>query len=213
MLEKIGTKGFETLSRADQTVLRLLDEILVREPNPIVYEIGVGIGATTLPLAQKLNNRGKLFLFSRDKDVRALAADLRALGFTNVIDSWGSPAKTYSGYHFELARGFTGHLLPSFDLAFLDGGHVFHLDAPATAVLKELCKPSGYMVFDDWIWSLAKSPTLNPSVRPKTAEDYDAAQIEASHVQLVCKTLMDTDGRFEFLGLEGNSAAYRRRAE
>jgi tRNA G46 methylase TrmB len=52
MLEKIGAPGFETLSRPDQTVLRLLDRILETEAEPVIYEIGVGVGATTLPMAE-----------------------------------------------------------------------------------------------------------------------------------------------------------------
>ena len=210
VLEKIGAAGFETLSKPDETVLRLLDVILGRVESPVVYEIGVGVGATTLPITRRLNNRGSLLLFSRQRDVSELAADLRGLGYTNVIDRWGSPVKTYSGYHFELARGFAANLLPEFDLAYIDGGHVFHLDAPAACVLKELCKPGGYMVFDDWSWSLAKSPTLNPTKRPATSTEYDDLQIAACHVQLVCKTIMDTDRRFEFRGLEGESAVYQR---
>jgi predicted O-methyltransferase YrrM len=210
MLEKIGTPGFETLSKPDATTLRLLRDILARTPAPVVYEIGVGVGATTLPMARAMDNRGQLYLFSRRDDVLALAADLRQLGYDNVVDDWGSDTRTYSGYHFELARGFVAGDLPAFDLAFIDGGHVFHLDAPAACILKELCRPGGYMVFDDWTWSLAGSPTLNPAIRPQTRRDYDAGQIAACHVQLVCKALMDTDPRFRRTDLTGNTCVYRR---
>jgi predicted O-methyltransferase YrrM len=210
MLEKIGTPGFETISRPDPVVLRLLDEILAREPAPVFYEIGVGVGATTLPVARAMANRGQICLFSRQHDVSALAADLAGLGFGNVNSDWGSASHTFSGYHFELARGFAAGALPAFDLAYLDGGHVFHLDAPAALVLKELCKPGGYIVLDDYRWSLARSPTQNPAVRPQTARDYDPAQIETAHVELVCRVVMDTDRRFERLGVERNSCIYRR---
>lgn len=67
------------------------------------------------------------------------------------------------------------------------------------------------MIFDDWGWSLAKSPPLRPSVRPETARDYDPRQIETSHVQLVCRSIMDPDPRYVFVALEGQSAIYRRR--
>lgn len=210
MLEKIGTSGFETLSTPDSTVLRLLDDILEQNPAPVVYEIGVGVGATTLPIAQALNNNGRLLLFSRAKDVLELSADLRQLGYTNICDAWGSATKTYSGYHFELARGFVDGALPEFDLAFIDGGHVFHLDGSATCILKELCKPGGYMVFDDWNWTLAKSPTMNPGKRPATAQEYDDLQISTSHVQLVCKAFMDRDVRYRYVGREASTCIYQR---
>jgi hypothetical protein len=152
-----------------------------------------------------------MLLFSREKDALELASDLRARGYSNIDSSWGSPSQTYSGYYLELARGLMENRLPSFDLAYIDGGHVFHLDgAPASCVLKELCKPGGYMIFDDYCWSLAKSPTVNPNKQPATARDYDEHQIQARHVQMVCQIIMDPDRRFEFLGLEGNTAIYRR---
>ena len=211
MLEKIGSSEFGTLSRPDETVLRLTDQILASGINePVYYEIGVGIGATALPVAEKLNGHGKILLFSRESDVVDLAEDLALRGYVNVDANWGSPSATYSGYHFELARGFVSGQLPEFDLAFIDGGHVFHLDAPATAVLKELARPGAYLVFDDWHWTLKKSPTQNPTASAATARNYDLRQIETEQVQLVCKVLMDTDPRFEFVALEGSSAIYRR---
>lgn len=211
MLEKIATKGFETISTPDACVLKYLDRILQHKPDPTIYEIGVGIGATTLPIAERLQNRGRIIPFSRQQDVTELVSDLQDRGFANVDERWGSPPHTYSGYHFELARGFVDGALPTFEMAYIDGGHVFHLDAPATCILKELCNPGGYMIFDDWSWSLAKSPTLNPSIHPETARDFDQTQIETSHVQLVCKAMMDTDDRFQFVELDRNTAVYQRK--
>ena len=211
MLERIGAEGFETISDPNETVLVLANELLQRCEFVTAYEIGIGIGATSWPLAKALGDRGILYLFSRDEDVKELASDLRAEGITNIDDNWGSPDRTFSGYHFELAKGFVSGQLPSLNLAYIDGGHVFHLDAPATCVLKELCSPGGFLVFDDWYWSLGRSPTFNPSVRDRTRFDYDEGQIEECHVQLVCKVMMDTDPRFECLGFEGATAIYRRR--
>ena len=213
MLEKINTKGFETLSRADTSVIKYMSEVLRTNPNPVFIEIGVGVGATTLPTAELMNNRGSMLLFSRERDVLELTSDLKKRGFTNIDSNWGSPSKIYSGYHFELARAATDGLLPKFDLAYIDGGHVFHLDAPATCILKEYCKPGGYMIFDDYNWSLSKSPSMNPAKRPETAIEYDPIQIETCHVQLVCKCFMDTDHRFERIGLEQNSVIYRRKTD
>ncbi|MFN0114836.1 MAG: class I SAM-dependent methyltransferase [Paracoccaceae bacterium] len=212
MIEKIGTPGFETISTPDPVVLDNLKAVLEENPDPIYYEIGVGIGATVLEVARMLANRGTIILFSRASDVSEVAKDLADLGYRNVVDDWGSPSKTYSGYHFELARGFAGGLLPMFDLAYIDGGHVFHLDAAATAVLKELCRPGGLMLFDDYSWSLEASPTLNPTVRPQTGRDYDQLQIETAHVKLVCSVLMETDARFDRLGIINSTAIYRRKA-
>jgi hypothetical protein len=212
VLEKIGTPGKENVSVPDKHVIEKIRECMVSNPEPVFYEIGVGIGAPTLAAAQLMNNKGNIVIFSRAGHVRELSNDLGERGYTNVDGRWGSPRNTYSGYHFELARGFVDGDLPPFDVAYVDGGHVFHLDAPAACVLKELCKPGGYILFDDWWWSLAKSRTMNPANNEKTARDYDVNQIEACHVQLVCKALMNTDKRFEFIALKGGTAIYRRRS-
>lgn len=198
------------ISTPDGTVLRLIRERLQAVADPIYDEVGIGIGANAVEVARALRNRGRMYLFSPELEVRDLAHDLVALGFTNVCSDWGSPRNLYSGYHFELAHGFLRGELPAFDLASLDGGHVFHLDAPAACVLKELCKPRGHVVFDGWSWSLERSVGCNPRKRPATAAEYDSRQFAERHVQMVCRTVMDTDPRFRLLGLERGSAIYQR---
>jgi SAM-dependent methyltransferase len=211
MLEKIGKPEYKFLSTPDPVVLNILDKVLETQDAAVFYEIGVGIGATTIEAAKRLNNQGLIVLFSREGDVRELAEDLAERGYGNVDSRWGSPSKVYSGYHFELARGFSEGLLEKFDIAYIDGGHVFHLDAPAACILKELCKPGGHIIFDDWHWSLESSPSMNPTNRPQTAVEYDIRQIQTRHVPLVCKVIMDVDDRFQFLGIEKGSAIYKRR--
>ena len=210
MLEKIGTPGKETISTPDPTVERLIREHLAASDAPVYYEVGIGIGATAVAVARAMANRGKIYLFSREHEVKELTRDLEGLGFTNVNGEWGSPRNTFSGYHFELAYGFLQGALPRFDLAYLDGGHVFHLDAPAACVLKELCKPGGHIIFDDWSWSLERSHGFNPRNRPATAVEYDPRQIAERHVPMVCRIVMDPDPRFRFLGIERDLAIYRR---
>lgn len=211
MLEKIGRHEFRFVSAPDSVVIDHMKTFLTSENSgPVYYEIGVGVGSTAYTVAKMMNNRGEIFLFSYEDDVRELASDLRRLGFTNVNDQYGSPRKTFSGYHFQLAMAFLGGALKPFDLAYIDGGHVLHLDAPAACVLKEVCKVGGLMVFDDWSWSMANSPTVGPKVNERTAQLYDDDQIRMCHVQMVCRIVMDTDRRFDFLGVEKDSAIYRR---
>lgn len=211
MIEKIGMPGFESLCKPDAVTLQMLDTVLDTVEAPIVYEVGVGIGATTVEIAKRLNGRGTLVLFSRQADIDELTADLANLGHTNVLGI-GSANRTYSGYHFEMAMGFVEGKLPCFDLSFLDGGHALHLDGPTTCLLKELAKEGAYMVFDDVDWSLRISPTMNPSVREQTRVDYDARQINTCQVDLVLRCFMDTDTRFEDLGRRAGSALYRKRS-
>jgi len=213
MLEKIGKPGYEILSSPDLIVTSTLREVLSKRPadSVVYYEVGVGIGATVSEVAKIMNNMGSIILFSLERELRELGNDLVQLGFNNVDASWGSPSKTYSGYHFQLAKAYIGKKIPMFDLAYVDGGHVFHLDAPAACVLKELCKPGGYILFDDYNWTIARSPSMNPESRPETAMQYDSEQIAEAHVKMVCKVIMDTDPRYICHGIKNDTAIYQRR--
>ena len=133
--EKLNDPVFRTVSRPDGSVMNYLGQILTYEANPVFYEIGVGVGATTLSVAKLLNNRGRIVLFSREQDVRELAVDLSNEGFNNIEASWGSPNKIYSGYHFELARGLVEDLLPPFDLAYIDGGMLVKVRTDAISLI------------------------------------------------------------------------------
>jgi hypothetical protein len=210
MIEKIGKHGFLHWSTPDHVVLKYLRLVKQNIENPVYYEIGIGVGATALEVAKELDNSGSMVLFSRLEEVAGVSQDLKNLGYTNIDARWGSSNHTFSGYHFELARAILSGAISKFHLAYLDGLHVMHLDAGTAAILKEHCNVNGYIIFDDYSWSLKDSVTLNPTVRPATLVEYDMRQIGSSHVEMICKLIMDTDKRFEFLGVHDDSAIYRR---
>jgi hypothetical protein len=209
MLEKIGKPGFLHWSTPDHIVLKYLKLIKQNIENPVYYEIGIGVGATVLEVAKELDNSGSIVLFSRLVEVAGVSQDLKNLGYNNVDDRWGSSHHTFSGYHFELARAVMSGSISKFDLAYLDGSHMMHLDAGTAAILKEHCNINGYIIFDDYTWSLKHTAALLNSM-PATSIEYDTRQIEANHVEMICKVIMNTDKRFEFLGVQDDSAVYRR---
>ena len=209
MLEKIGKPGFLHWSTPDPIVLKYLKLIKQNIENPVYYEIGIGVGATVLEVAKELDNTGSIVLFSRLVEVAGVAQDLKNLGYDNVDDRWGSTHHTFFGYHFELARAIMSGSISKFDLAYLDGCHMMHLDAGTAAILKEHCNVNGYIIFDDYTWSLKYIATLL-NVMPATSVEYDTRQIEANHIEMICKVIMNTDKRFEFLGVQDDSAVYRR---
>ncbi len=182
----------------------------LKNKNIIYYEIGIGLGATVFDVARLLNNSGQIYLFSYKSDCKELEYDLSRLGYTNLIIKNCSDNRVYSGYHFDMAIGVLNNSLPNFDIAYLDGGHVFHLDAPTTCILKELCKVNGIIFFDDYNWSIARSPTLNPKIRPKTLIEYDTEQINLKHIQMICKIFMDTDERYNKILEDTRCVAYKR---
>jgi hypothetical protein len=91
--------------------------------------------------------------------------------------------------------------------------HVWHHDAFATCCAKQLLKPSGYLLMDDYDWTIAISPTMSPSVNPAVRRHYTEAQIETSHVEMICSILLDSDPnsrRFHWLHDPRHRRAYRR---
>jgi predicted O-methyltransferase YrrM len=214
MLERLTDPRAKTISTPSPEAVLLVTRLLAEKAEPIIAEVGVGIGATSVALCRLLENRGELHLFDFQDRLDALKHDLNGLGFTNVRCA-GNSDKTYDSYAWTLAQLLSQrrHLDEPglFDFVYLDGGHAFHLDAPAAVILKDLLLPGGTLLFDDLTWSFAKSPTNNPRVRPEIAKQYSAEQIETPHVKLVCELFFDRDARFERVPLDiEHRRAYRK---
>jgi hypothetical protein len=208
LIEKLLDTNYQTLIYPNKYITQYIS--LLDNKNIVYYEIGVGIGATVYAVAKLLNNIGSIYIFSRKKDCEELKNDLIKLGYNNIYNDYQSENNIYSGYHFDIACGIIEQKLPKFDLAYLDGGHVFHLDAPTTCMLKELCKVDGTIVFDDYNWSLLHSDTMNPTKRKKTLQEYDEKQIKSHHIKMICTIFMDTDKRFHKQYFDGRCISYKK---
>ncbi|ONG54002.1 hypothetical protein BKE38_11035 [Pseudoroseomonas deserti] len=169
----------------------------------------VGIGATTSEICRLLASR-----------LNDLKPELDGLGFNNVVYHGNTQRKpdscNWALAQMLLTRRAAGGEVPLFDFVFLDGAHAFHHGAPATLILKELLKPGGVILFDDYDWSFAISPTMNPAVFPAILEAYSEEQIKTPHVRLICDLFMDGDPEYRKLdigyGPREHRRAYRKRA-
>ncbi|KRE17649.1 hypothetical protein ASE63_00085 [Bosea sp. Root381] len=219
MLERIGKPEYASLSEHSAEMILLLEQILQNNGDPQIAEVGVGIGATSVKIAEKLANRGQLYLFDFNHNVAQLGDDLKALGFTN-LRLHGSSKHTYDSYTWQLLKlaKFHQRLSPHgfFDLIYLDGAHTFIHDVGSTALCKKLVKPGGYLLMDDYNWTFNTSPTMNPEKMPQVATWYSQEQLETPHIKLVCEALLDGDPEFERDYLDGRvsprRALYRKRA-
>lgn len=159
MLEKLGTQGYFTVTKPDWEVIHAVKAIAAERP-PIVAEIGVGIGATTLRLAEVTQNRGELHIFDFQENVEQLTADLADRGFTNII-AHGNSQASWDSYHWSLAQMISGGAaLESFDLVYIDGSHAYLHDALAFFLVDRLLKLGGLVMFDDYDWRYANSRYL-----------------------------------------------------
>jgi predicted O-methyltransferase YrrM len=199
MFKHVADPKYVKISTPSKDALTLLDHLLQDNPSPVIAEVGVGVGATTWEFCQRLKNIGEIHLFDYLDRLDTLRPEITELGLNNVLFH-ANGRKTFDSYCWTRANilrerrrsGSDG----MFDLVYLDGGHVFHHDAPAAIVLKELMKPGGYLLFDDFLWTLAISPTANPAVNKFTANNYSEEQISVSHVALVCELFFDQDDNF-----------------
>ena len=175
MLEKIGTPGYENISRPAQDVVNLVKEIKSQHP-PIVAEIGIGVGATTLAIAEALENSGHLYIFDFEKSVSEIKSDLAARGFENVT-SFGNTTRHWDSYHWNIAELIKNEDI-EFDLIFLDGAHTYLHDALAFFQCDRLLRLGGYIVFDDYGWSYSTSAHMkNKRLEYMTEEQVDSKQI------------------------------------
>lgn len=215
MIELINSKGCESISKPSVEFLQILKRKLDSTTSPLdVAEIGVGIGATSLEIVRLMNGRGRLHLYDFEDKVDALKKDLDNVPFTNglIIEAVGNSRKRYDSYAWNLAKllqSMPGDPSGVFDVVYLDGAHTFHHDAAACAVLKELVRAEGYLVFDDMYWSFVRSPTINPTNYPAIKGDYTEEQLEQPHIEVVVDCLIRTDSRFKQVFLSENKLPYR----
>jgi predicted O-methyltransferase YrrM len=199
MLEKLADPRYQAIARPCEHAIDLVTRVVADTPEAIVCEVGIGIGATSLEICRTLDHRGQAWFFDYADRLAELATDLTAAGFTN-FRTFGNSRRTFDSYAWNLAvllrqtrdRGTEG----LFDFVYLDGAHTFHHDAPATVCLKDLLKVGGYILMDDYDWTIAISPTMRPSVNPAVEQHYTDEQIELSHVEMVCSLFLDPDPRF-----------------
>src|SRR5262245_43781008 len=103
MLEKIGDPNYFTVNKPDQRAVELFKTVLQENAQPVIAEIGIGIGATTLEFCKLLNHKGRIYLFDFQEKVNELGSDLTNLGFTNFV-ILGNENKPYDGYGWSLAK-------------------------------------------------------------------------------------------------------------
>src|SRR5262249_44154393 len=152
-------------------------------------------GHTSLELAKALNGSGELHLFDYYDRVDAVKEKIAEAGFHNV-KTYGSSYKLLDSYNWHLAKLIETTNEPIFDYIFIDGAHTFAVDALTFFLGDRLLKVGGYMDFDDYGWTLASSPSLNPERFPLTAKLYTREQIDAEQVRMIVDLLVRKEGKY-----------------
>ena len=152
-------------------------------------EIGIYQGDTARQIAELLAGEGEIHLFDFEDRVAPVAASLCDAGHRNVVAHPNS-RRLLDSYNWSLMELLAEHPGPVFDYVFLDGAHTWALDALAFMLVDRLLKDGGYVDFDDYGWTMARSPSMRPEVFPDVRRLYTDEQIERPQVALVVDLLV-----------------------
>ncbi|HMA26088.1 MAG: class I SAM-dependent methyltransferase [Solirubrobacterales bacterium] len=163
----------------------------------VAAEIGTYRGDTAEQFARILAERGGvLHIFDFQDRVGAVVQRLAAQGLANVVPH-GNTYRTLDSYNWSLMEMLRDNSEPIFDYVMIDGAHTWHHDGFAFLLADRLLRPEGYVEFHDYDWTLAGSPTMNPSQFPATRRFYSEDQIGAEQVRLIVDLLVRRDPCYE----------------
>jgi len=162
----------------------------------VFAELGIYRGHTTEAIASHLAGEGEIHLFDYEDMVQDLAGRLRASGYDNVV-CHGNSRKAMDSYNWSLMKLLEQHEQPIFDYVFIDGAHTWGVDALAFFLVDKLLRVGGHVDFDDYKWSLAISPSQNPTAFPATAKMYTPEQIAVPQVAKIVDLIVKRDERYE----------------
>lgn len=182
-----------TINRAPNT--RTL-EFLKATNCRTIAEIGVDRGVTSEAILAWLDGRGVLHLFDFDDRLSPVAERLRRERVTNFV-AHGNSHRTLDSYNWSLMKLLEESSAPMFDYVYLDGAHTWAFDALAFFLIDLLLKPGGYVDFDDYNWTIERSPTVNPRVLPRMREMYTEEQMQATQVASIVELLVRRPGRYD----------------
>lgn len=161
-----------------------------------IAEIGIGEGATSEAILAWLRGEGALHLFDFEEPLSRVTDRLRGKGLTNFVVHANSHRRLDS-YNWSLMKLLRDSPAPVFDYVYLDGAHTWAIDALAFTLVDMLLKPGGYVDFDDYHWTIDRSPTVNPRVHPRVRDLYTDEQMQTPQVALIVDLLVRRPGRYE----------------
>ena len=213
MIEKLGTPEAKFLSNPCSHMVKHLEKMLNTNPRPLnIAEIGVGYGATSVEIVKQLRECDTFYFYSFQEEVDELYEDLKNLDVCKCkLVPMGNSHALYDSFCWNLGKQVIDHKEGLFDLVYLDGAHSFLYTGLATALLKQLIRQDGYIIFDDLNWSYGSSYDRNPEVYPEILEQYTQEQVDAKQIQMVVDAFMENDDQWTRTKLTDRRVVYQKK--
>ncbi len=161
-------------------------------------EIGIAEGNTVLKVCEFLEKGSTIYLF----DFKAQVENV----FKKIIDKYGNKFKVKiygvikQNYNWDLIKLISKSKKKLFDYVYLDGSHDLTIDGLCFYLVDKLLEINGYIEFDDYNWTIAKSPSCSPYPPVNfthTAELYTKEQIDTPQIKLIVDNLVKRDNRYK----------------
>lgn len=169
-------------------------DFLATTDSEVIGEVGIGFGATSEGILRHLNGRGVLHIFDFESVTSFVGERLKQGNLTNFVVH-SNTDRTHDSYNWSLMKALKDGL--KFDYVFLDGAHTWAHDALAFFLIDRMLKVDGHLDFDDYGWTIDRSPTVNPRIYPANRKLYTEEQMQAQQVKLVVDLLVRASGRYE----------------
>lgn len=171
---------------------------LVKQAKPTNYaEIGVYKGHTAVEVAKHLPAGATMHLFDFDDMLPDVVAKITKVATNIEVKKYPCERKLMNSYCWPLGELLLKEDPPKFDYVFLDGAHTWNVDALAFLIVDRLLEVGGVVDFDDYWWTLATSPSMNPKKFTDTEKWYTPRQINQPHVKMIVEALVRKDDRYE----------------
>lgn len=171
-----------------------------------ITEVGIGYGASTLLASTILDKGDEYYCFDFNHILTALAEDLQKL--TDIHCDFvlmGNTNKTFDSYNWALSNLVlhmkSENLDGMFDVAYLDGAHLFPQDGLAICLLKILMKREGILILDD----LFLKTTDSEYWTEYHSKNFTMEQMEDMQVLRAQKIFLENDPNFEQLSKPDSS--------
>lgn len=167
---------------------QFLDDFIKHNNLSNLLELGFAHGVSSCYFASILKDMDKGHLVTIDNT----SAKTRNPNIKQLLERVG--LKEYVTYYFE-SVSYNWRLMklieetdePIFDFCYIDGAHDWYNDGFAFILVDKLLKPGGWILFDDYNWSFASSPSISnsPKVLAMSKEEQETPQIQKVYDILV----------------------------